>query len=94
MIKDHLTYGRKTPWQASNRERKRGRNLTWALRGMPVPEWVAEIWSGTATILALRCKGSRDGKAVDETRYNISSLRTSAQALMEHVRCSWSFENS
>ena len=37
VIKDRLTYGRKTPWQASKRERKRGRDLTWTLRGMPAP---------------------------------------------------------
>jgi hypothetical protein len=37
-------------------------------------------------ILAVRCKGTRDGKSVDEPRYNISSLRTSAKGLMKHVR--------
>jgi predicted transposase YbfD/YdcC len=94
VIKDRLTYGRKTPWQASNRERKRGRDLTWTLRGMPAPEWVAENWPGSATILAVRCKGTRDGKAVDETRYYVSSLRTSAKALLQHVRDRWSIENS
>jgi hypothetical protein len=42
VIKDRLTYGRKTPWQASNRELKCGRDFTWTLRGMSAPEWVVE----------------------------------------------------
>ena len=91
VIKDLLTYGRKTPWQASNRERKRGRDLTWTLRGMPAPEWVVENWPGSATILAVRCRGARDGKYVDETRHNVTILRTSAKGLMKHVRDRWSY---
>ena len=94
MIKDRLTYGSKTPWQASNRERKRGRDLTWTLRCMPAPGWVMENWPGSATILAVRCKGTRDGKKVDEIRYYVTRLRTSAKALLQHVRDRWSFENS
>ena len=86
MICDRLTYGRKAPWQASKRERKRGRDLTWMLRGMPAPAWVMENWPGSATILEVRCKGTRDGKPVDETRYYVSSLRTGAEALLQHVR--------
>ena len=94
MIKDRLTYGRNTPWQASKRERKRGRDLTWTLRGMPAPPWVMENWPGSATILAVRCKGIREGKPVDEIRYYVSSLRTGAEALLQHVRDRWSIENS
>lgn len=94
MIKDRLTYGRNTPWQASKRERKRSRDLTWTLRGMPAPAWVMENWPGSATILAVRCKGTRGGKPVDEIRYYVSSLRTGAEALLQHVRDRWSIENS
>jgi len=94
VIKDRLTYGRNTPWQASKRERKRGRDLTWTLRGMPAPAWVVENWPGSATILEVRCKGTRDAKPVDETRYYVSSLRTGAEALLQHVRDRWSIENS
>ena len=94
MIRDRLTYGRKAPWQASKRERKRGRVLTWTLRGMPAPAWVMEKWPGRATILEVRCKGTRDGKPVDETRYNVSSLRAGAEALLQHVRDRRSIENS
>jgi hypothetical protein len=67
VIRDWLTYGRNTPLQIRKHERKRGRDLTWTLRGMPAPEWVAENWPGSATVHAVRCKGTRDGKAVDET---------------------------
>ncbi|MCP9909024.1 hypothetical protein KBZ15_03710 [Cyanobium sp. BA20m-p-22] len=35
VIKDRLSYGRKAPWQSSNRERKPSRDLTWTLRGGP-----------------------------------------------------------
>jgi hypothetical protein len=61
---------------------------------MPAPEWVVENLQGSATILAARCKGARDGKSVDETRYTVSSLRTSAKGLIKHVRDRWSIENS
>ena len=94
MIRDRLTYGRKAPLQALKHERKHGRVLTWTLRGMPAPEWVEENWPGGATVLAVRCQGSRDGKLVDETRYYVTSLRTSAKALLQHVRERWSIENS
>ena len=32
---------------------------------MPSPAWVMENWPGSATILAVRCKGIREGKPVD-----------------------------
>ena len=86
LIKDRLTYGRKAPLQARKRERGHGRDVTWTLRGMPAPEWVAQNWAGSATVIAVRCKGSRDGKPTDETRYYVTSLRTSAKALLQHVR--------
>jgi hypothetical protein len=94
VIRDRLTYGRQVPFQTSTRERKRGRDLTWTLRGMPAPPWVVEHWPGSATILAVRCKGIRDGEPIDETRYYVTSLRTTAQALLQHVRDRWSIENS
>ena len=49
---------------------------------MPAPEWVVENWPGSATILTVRCKGVREGKPTDYTRYYVTSLRTSAQALL------------
>jgi hypothetical protein len=61
---------------------------------MPPPEWVVEHWPGSATIIALRSHGTRDGKPTDETRYYVTSLRTSAKALLQHVRDRWSIENS
>jgi hypothetical protein len=68
VIKDRLTCGHNTPRQANKRERKSGRYLTWTLRRMPAPAWVMENWPGSATMLAVRCKGIREGKPVDETR--------------------------
>jgi hypothetical protein len=57
---------------------------------MAAPEWVEEHWPGSATILAVRCKGRRDGKRIDETHYYVTSLRTTATALLQHVRDRWS----
>ena len=94
VIKDRLTYGRKAPLHTSKRERGHGRDITWMLRGMPAPEWVVENWPGSATVIAVRSKGTRDGKQVDETRYYVTSLRTGAVALLRHVRDRWSIENS
>jgi len=73
---------------------KRGRDITWTLRAMPAPEWVVEQWPGSATIIAVRSHGLRDGKPADETRYYVSSLRTGAVALLRHLRDRWSIENS
>ena len=86
LIRDRLTYGRRIPWCTSRREVSRGRDITWTLRAMPPPEWVVEQWPGSATSIAVRSLGIRDGKPTDETRYYIASLRTSAKALLQHVR--------
>jgi hypothetical protein len=32
-----------------------------------------ENWPGSATNLEVRCKGTRDGKPVDETRYYVGT---------------------
>lgn len=52
---------------------------------MPVPAWVMEYWPCRATMLVVRCKGIREGKPVDETRYFVSSLRTGAEALLQPI---------
>ena len=46
------------------------------------PEWVLENWPGSATILAVRSKGTRDGTPVDESRYDLTSLCSGAKALL------------
>ena len=94
MIRDRLTYGRRIPWRTTKREIKRGRDITWTLRAMPAPEWVMEQWPGSATIIAVRTHGTREGKPQDETRYYVSSLRTGAKAMHKAIRQRWSIENS
>ena len=94
MIRDRLTYGRRIPWRTTKREIKRGRDITWTLRAMPAPEWVMEQWPGSATIIAVRSHGTREGKPQDETCYYVSSLRTGAKALLSAIRQRWSIENS
>ena len=61
---------------------------------MPPPEWVVEQWPGSATIIAVRSHGIRDGKPTDETRYYVTSLRASANSLLQQVKDRWSIENS
>jgi hypothetical protein len=34
---------------------------------------VVENWPGSATVIAVRGKGIRDGKPIDETRYYVKS---------------------
>jgi predicted transposase YbfD/YdcC len=50
-------------------------------------------WRGSATIIAVHSNGTRDGRHIDETRYYVSSLRTSSKALLRLVRNRWSIEN-
>ncbi len=94
LIRDRRSYARRIPWCTSNREVKRGRDITWTLRAMPPAELVVEHWPGSATIIAVRSHGIRDGKPTKETRYDVSSLRTSAKGLLQHVRDRCSIENS
>ena len=48
---------------------------------MPAQEWVVEQWPSSATIIAVRSHGVREGKPQDETRYYVTSLRAGAKAL-------------
>ena len=90
MIRDRLTDGRQIPWRTRKRDIKRGRDITWALRAMPAPEWVMEQWPGSAMIIAVRSHGTREGKPQNETRDEVTSLRTGAKALLRAVRQRWS----
>jgi hypothetical protein len=89
-----LTYGKRVPFQASASERGHGRESTWTLQAMEAPEWIKEIWPGSALIMAVRSVGTREGRLIEETRYYVTSLRTTAKALLQHVRDRWSIENS
>lgn len=60
---------------------------------MPAPEWVMDTWPGNATIIAVRTTGHRSGNPVDDTRFSVTSLRTSAKTLLRHVRDRWFIEN-
>ena len=102
-IKTRLFHARKAPLHTSKRERGHGRDITWTFWGMPAPEWVVENWPGSATVIAVRSRGTRQGKSIDETRYQVfaertsrcdTRLRTGADALQRHVRDRWSIENS
>lgn len=94
LIRDRLTYGKRVPFLASATERGHGRESTWTLRTMEAPEWIKEIWPGSALIIAVRSVGKREGRPIEETRYYVTSLHTTANALLQHVRDRWSIENS
>jgi hypothetical protein len=49
-------------------EGETGRDITWTLQAMPAPEWLVEQWLGSATIIAVRSQGSRDGKPTGQMR--------------------------
>jgi len=94
VIKDRLTYGRRTPWQASNRERKSGRALTWTLRSMPAPKMGGRLIAGQ--------RHDPGGALQRRPRWQVRrrdplhrlEFRTSARGLIKHVRDRWSIENS
>jgi predicted transposase YbfD/YdcC len=94
LIRDRLTYGKRVPFQASASERGHGRESTWTLRAVEAPTMIKEIWPGSALIISVKSAGTREGRAINETRYYVTSLRTTAKALLQHVRDRWSIENS
>ena len=94
LIRDRLTYGKWVPFQASASERGHGRESTWTLRAVEAPTTIKEIWPGSALIISVRSAGTHEGRAINETRYYVTSLRTTAKALLQHVRDRWSIENS
>jgi len=61
---------------------------------MPEPEWVMDKRPGSATSIAVRSHGTREGKPQDEIRYYVSSLRTGAKAMLRAIRQRWTIENS
>ena len=83
VIKDRLTYGRKAPLQTSKRERKHGRDITWTLQG----DAGAGVGGGELARQRHGDRGTQQGQprwqAIDETRYYVTSLRTSAKALLQ-----------
>jgi hypothetical protein len=94
LIRDRLTYGKRQPFQARVYECGHGRTSTWTLRAMEAPTTIKEIWPGSALIISVKSAGTREGRAINETRYDVTSLRTTAKALLQHVRDRWSIENS
>jgi hypothetical protein len=44
-----------------------------------------EPWPGGATCIAVRSQGSRDCRPTNETRFAVMSLRTGANALLQHI---------
>jgi predicted transposase YbfD/YdcC len=94
VIREYLTHCSTISHKASKRERGHGRDITWTFLAIRAPAWVKENWPGSSMIIAVRSKGKRGRKSIDETRFYVTSLRTGADALPRHVRDRWSIENS
>ncbi|MFN9695352.1 MAG: ISAs1 family transposase [Synechococcaceae cyanobacterium] len=103
LIRDRLTYGKRQPFQARVSECGHGRTSTWTLRATEAPTTIKEIWPGSALIIAVQSVGKGEGRPIEESRYYVfaertyrcdTSLRTTAKALLQHVRDRWSIETS
>jgi hypothetical protein len=82
------------PQQISKREVCHGRDTTWSLRRMSAPQWAIEHWPGSATITSRAQPDHARRRPVDETRYCVTSLDSSAKALPRHKRQRCSSDNS
>jgi hypothetical protein len=45
-------------------------------------------------IISVKSVGTREGREINEARYYVTSLRTTANALLQHVRDRWPIEDS
>jgi hypothetical protein len=69
VIREHLTHCSTISHKASKCERGHVRDITGTLLAMRAPAWVKENWLGSAMIIAVRSKGKRGSKSIDETRF-------------------------
>jgi hypothetical protein len=59
-----------------------GREGTCTLRAVVAPSTIKEIWPGSFLIIWVKAAGAREGRAINETRYVVTSLRTTGKALL------------
>ena len=69
----------------NRRELKPGHDLALALARDAGARVGSGELAGSATILAVRFQGTRDGKPIDEVRYYLTSWRIGAKALLQQV---------
>lgn len=77
---------------ATDHEISHGRAIPWTLRAKQAPPHIAETWVGTSWIVEVMATGSRDAKPFHATHLFLTSLRTTAKALLQLVRDRWSIE--
>ena len=63
------------------------------MRAKEAPEHIKANWQGTSWIADVIATGIRDGKLFKATHRFITSLRTTAEALLRLVRERWSIES-
>ncbi|MEB3323479.1 MAG: ISAs1 family transposase [Synechococcaceae cyanobacterium] len=92
-IDELFTYTRHFPVNAQRSETGHGRTTTWTLRSREATDVIRQDWPGVSWVIELVVTGTRKGRAYRHVHYFITSLRTSANALLRLVRQRWSIEN-
>jgi predicted transposase YbfD/YdcC len=92
-IDELFTYTRHFPVNAQRSETGHGRTTTWTLRAREATDVIRQDWPGVSWVIELVATGRRKGKPFRHVHYFITSLRTSAKALLRLVRQRWSIEN-
>ena len=77
------------PVVISDFEASHGRQVCWTLRARNATAAIRERWAGASWIIELVSTGRRDGKPFHHLHFFITTLRTSAQALLRLVRQRW-----
>lgn len=66
--------------------------MTWTLQVKEAPNQIPEEWLGTKWIVEVITTGQRDGKPFKACHLFLTSIRTTPEALLQHVRDHWSIE--
>jgi hypothetical protein len=70
---------------ATDHEISHARDITWNLRAKVAPSHIREAWIGTSWIVKGSTTGRRDGKPFQAMHLFFTSLRTTPEALLQHV---------
>ena len=92
-IDELFTYTRHFPVNAKRTETGHGRTTTWTLRAREATDVIRQDWPGVSWVIELVVTGTRKGKRYRHVHYFVTSLRTSANALLRLVRQRLSIEN-
>jgi hypothetical protein len=83
----------KIPFMATVHEIGHGRDITWNLRAKEAPGHIKVEWPGSALIIEVVARGTREGKPFKATHRFMTNLRMSPEAMLQLVRERWSVES-